>query len=243
MSIFDALILTFIFSLTSYLQRSLLLRALNVSGKSGVFRHDKNLKILDTNIIIDGRIANFCETGFVDGTLIVPRFILRELQQLADSPHKSERGRRGLDVITKMRKSSKVKILVDTREFPKIEKVDEKLVELSRLLGAKLLTSDFNLSKVAQFQGVEILNIHELASSLKTFILPGEIVIVTVVKRGKEDEQGVAYFEDGTMVVIDKGARFINKEVEIEITNVLQTPTGRMIFAKITNQRRNYEES
>ena len=202
-------------------------------GGYNSFRHTRKLKILDTSVIIDGRIVAFCEVGFMDGTLIVPRFILRELQRVADSSDKKERGRRGLDIITKLSKSSKVKVVVDTREFPEIEKVDDKLVELGRITKAKLLTTDFNLGKVAQIQGVDVLNIHELATALKIEILPGEGIIVNVIKKGKGDKQGVAYFDDGTMIVIDKGENFIGKDVEVEITSTLQTDVGRMIFAKV----------
>ena len=202
-------------------------------GGYNSFRHTRVLKILDTSVIIDGRIVDFCEAGFMDGTLIVPRFILRELQRVADSPNKKERGRRGLDVITNLSKSNKVKVIVDTREFSKIEKVDDKLVELGRITKAKLLTTDFNLSKVAQIQGVEVLNIHEVANALKIEILPGEGVIVNVIKKGKGDKQGIAYFDDGTMIVIDKGEGFIGKDVEVEITSTLQTDVGHMIFAKV----------
>ena len=225
-------VLILIFLLFAYLHVVRIVRnSRGLTSRSGI------LKILDTSVIIDGRIATFCEAGFMDGTLIVPRFVLRELQQVADSPNKRERGRRGLDVITRLSKSNKVRVVVDHRNFPKIQKVDDKLVELGRITKAKLLTTDFNLSKVAEFQGVEVLNIHELAASLKTFILPGEGIAITIVKRGKEEDQGIAYLDDGTMVVVDKGSQFMDKEVVVEITNVLQTKIGRMVFACIKSTK------
>jgi uncharacterized protein YacL len=195
---------------------------------------EENLKILDTSVIIDGRIADVCEAGFIEGTFIVPQFILQELQYIADSPDsaKRARGRRGLDVLHKVQKMSNVTVRIVEEDFPKIREVDAKLVALGKLMNAKIITNDFNLNKVAQLQGVSVLNINELANSLKPVVLPGETMRVFVLKEGKEYNQGVAYLDDGTMVVVENGRKSLGKTIDVTVTSVLQTTAGRMIFSK-----------
>jgi uncharacterized protein YacL len=191
-------------------------------------------KVLDTSVIIDGRIADICETGFLEGTLVVPQFVLRELQQVADSSDslKRNRGRRGLDILQKMQKMAGVAVQIVETDFPEIREVDLKLIELARKLGGKIVTNDFNLNKVAQLRGVPVLNINELANSLKPVVLPGEIMKVFILKEGKEYNQGVAYLDDGTMVVVDNARRMISKTIDIVVTSVLQTTAGKMIFGR-----------
>ncbi len=206
----------------------------------GVFRmlrgkgFEENLKILDTSVIIDGRIADISEAGFLEGVFVVPQFILQELQYIADSqdPIKRARGRRGLDVLHKIQKMTNITVKIVEEDFPKIKEVDSKLVALGQLLNAKIITNDFNLNKVAQLQGVSVLNINELANSLKPVVLPGETMRVFVLKEGKEYNQGVAYLDDGTMVVVENGRKAMGKNTEVAVTSVLQTTAGRMIFAK-----------
>ena len=191
-------------------------------------------KILDTNVIIDGRIADICETGFVEGILVVPQFVLRELQYIADSTDslKRNRGRRGLDVLARLQKRPELTILVSDRDFPLVREVDAKLVALARETGARIVTNDYNLNKVAEVSGVAVLNINQLANALKPVALPGELMRVSVIKEGKEANQGVAYLEDGTMVVVDNARRFIGKNLEVTVTSAIQTTAGRMIFAQ-----------
>ena len=191
-------------------------------------------KILDTNVIIDGRIADICETGFVEGILVVPQFVLRELQYIADSTDslKRNRGRRGLDVLARMQKRPDLTILVSDRDFPLVREVDAKLVALARETGARIVTNDYNLNKVAEVSGVTVLNINQLANALKPVALPGELMRVNDIKEGKEANQGVAYLEDGTMVVVDNARRFIGKILEVTVTSAIQTTAGRMIFAQ-----------
>jgi uncharacterized protein YacL len=191
-------------------------------------------KILDTNVIIDGRIADICETGFVEGLLVIPQFVLRELQYIADSTDslKRNRGRRGLDVLARMQKRPDPAIEVSDRDFPLIREVDAKLVALARETGAMIVTNDFNLNKVAEVSGVAVLNINQLANALKPAALPGELMRVSVIKEGKEANQGVAYLEDGTMVVVDNARRYIGKSLEVTVTSAIQTTAGRMIFAQ-----------
>jgi len=212
-------------------------KGLTISGVLRMFRgqgFEENLKLLDTSVIIDGRIADVCEAGFIEGTFVLPQFILQELQYIADSPDslKRARGRRGLDVLHKLQKMSNVNVRIVDEDFPKIKEVDAKLVALGRLLDAKVITNDFNLNKVAELQGVAVLNIHELANALKPVVLPGETIKVFVIKEGKEHNQGVAYLDDGTMVVIENGRKLIGKNVDVTVTSVLQTTAGRMIFSK-----------
>jgi uncharacterized protein YacL len=194
----------------------------------------RRYKILDTSVIIDGRVADVCETGFVDGTLVIPQFVLKELQLVADSPDslKRNRGRRGLDILQKIQKMPGVEVTISDLDFPEIREVDLKLIELARTLPGKIVTNDFNLNKVAQLRGVEVLNVNELANSLKPVVLPGEVMKVFILKEGKEYNQGVAYLDDGTMVVVDNARRLISKTVEIVVTSVLQTTAGKMIFGR-----------
>jgi uncharacterized protein YacL len=191
-------------------------------------------KILDTSVIIDGRIADICETGFLDGTLVVPQFVLRELQQVADSSDslKRNRGRRGLDILQRVQKMTHVQVQIVETDFPEVREVDLKLIELAKRLSAKIVTNDFNLNKVAQLRGVAVLNINELANSLKPVVLPGEVLRVFVLKEGKEAGQGVAYLDDGTMVVVDQGKRALGRTIEVTVTSVLQTTAGKMIFCR-----------
>ncbi|MDR3271013.1 MAG: PIN/TRAM domain-containing protein [Peptococcaceae bacterium] len=194
----------------------------------------KNYKVLDTSVIIDGRIADIVQTGFIEGTLLIPGFVLEELRHIADSSDllKRNRGRRGLDILNQMSKETLVNIEVYEQDFEDIVEVDSKLVRLGQVLGAPLLTNDYNLNKVAELQGVQVLNINELANAVKPVVLPGEEIYVQVVKEGKEQGQGVAYLDDGTMIVVDNGRRYIGQHITVLVTSVLQTAAGRMIFAK-----------
>ena len=196
---------------------------------------DENLKILDTSVIIDGRIADVCETEFLDGTLIIPQFILQELQHIADSSDslKRARGRRGLDILHRIQKMGHMEVRIVDDDFPKIREVDSKLIALAKRMGAKVITNDFNLNKVAELQGVTVLNINDLSNAVKPVALPGETMRVFVLKEGKEPGQGVAYLDDGTMIVVENGRRFISKNVEVSVTSVLQTAAGRMIFTRL----------
>jgi len=203
----------------------------------GLFRAagpQRRYKILDTSVIIDGRIADVCETGFIDGTLVVPQFVLKELQLVADSADsmKRNRGRRGLDILQRIQKMSSVGVAISDMDFPDIREVDLKLIELARALQGKIVTNDFNLNKVAQLRGVDVLNVNELANSLKPVVLPGELMKVFILKEGKEYNQGVAYLDDGTMVVVDNARKMISKTIDIVVTSVLQTTAGKMIFGR-----------
>jgi uncharacterized protein YacL len=195
----------------------------------------RNLKILDTSAIIDGRIADVVETGFLEGTLLVPEFVLRELQIVADSSDSSrrQRGRRGLDILQKMQANPVLAVQIIEDDFPKLREVDLKLIELAKKMGAPIVTNDFNLSKVAQLHHVRALNLNDLANSLKPLVLPGEKMNIVVLKEGKEYNQGVGYLDDGTMVVVDHARRMIGRAVEITVTSVLQTASGKMIFGKL----------
>jgi uncharacterized protein YacL len=197
-------------------------------------RPAKRYRILDTSVIIDGRIVDVAETGFLDGTLVVPQFVLKELQYVADSSDtlKRNRGRRGLDILQAIQKMAGVEVIISDVDFPSVKEVDLKLIELARVMAGKIVTNDFNLNKVAQLRGVEVLNINELANALKPVVLPGEVMTVCIVKEGKEATQGVAYLDDGTMVVVDNARRSIGRTVEIVVTSVLQTTAGRMIFGR-----------
>ncbi|KQC09822.1 MAG: twitching motility protein PilT [Smithella sp. SDB] len=192
-------------------------------------------RVLDTSVIIEGRIADICDSGFIEGDLIVPRFVLNELQFLADSSDsmKRLRGRRGLDVLNHMQKSSNINIEIVEQDFPKIKGVDGKLVALAKQLNAKLLTNDYNLNKVAQLQGVRVLNINELANAMKPVVLPGEQMTVKIIREGKETGQGVGYLDDGTMIIVDSGQKMLNMNVDVVVTSVLQTTAGRMIFSEL----------
>jgi len=190
--------------------------------------------ILDTSVIIDGRVADIAETGFLSGTLIIPQFVLRELQQVADSADatKRNRGRRGLDILQRLQKKTYLDVEISEIDFPNVREVDMKLIELAKQLNGKIVTNDFNLNKVARLRDVKVLNINELANALKPVVLPGETMKVLVLKEGKEYNQGVAYLDDGTMVVIDNARRMIGKTIDISVTSVLQTTAGKMIFGR-----------
>ena len=195
---------------------------------------EKAYKLLDTSVIIDGRIADICDTGFIEGTLLIPVFVLEELQHIADSSDvlKRTRGRRGLDILQRIRQSTKVKVEITNVDFDDIAEVDSKLVRLGQQVGGKIITNDYNLNKVAQLRGVEVLNINELSNAVKPVVIPGETMHVTIVKAGKEPGQGVAYLDDGTMIVVENGYHHMNESITVEVTSALQTAAGRMIFAK-----------
>ena len=190
--------------------------------------------VVDTSVIIDGRIAEVCETGFLEGTLVVPQFVLQELQYIADAgdPIKRARGKRGLDVLKQIQTNRKTTVEITDRDFPEIREVDSKLVALAKELSGKIITNDANLHKVAELHGVRVLNLNKLATAMKPVVLPGEVLNILVLKEGKEHGQGVGYLEDGTMVVIDNGREFVGKAIDVNITSVLQTTGGRMIFSK-----------
>ena len=193
-----------------------------------------NYKILDTNVIIDGRISDICKTGFLEGKLLIPVFVLEELQHIADSADslRRVRGRRGLDVLQKIQDESPLEVEVMNIDFEDIHEVDSKLVRLAQKVGGKIITNDFNLNKVAQLRGVEVLNINDLSNAVKAVVIPGETMKVQVVRDGKEPGQGVAYLDDGTMIVIENGHRYLSRTISVEVTSALQTSAGRMIFAK-----------
>ncbi|AJS60304.1 PIN/TRAM domain-containing protein [Paenibacillus sp. IHBB 10380] len=191
-------------------------------------------KILDTSVIIDGRIADICKTGFIEGTIVIPRFVLEELQHIADSSDllKRNRGRRGLDILNKIQKELDIRVMIYEGDFEDISEVDSKLVKLAKVLQGKVVTNDFNLNKVCELQSVSVLNINDLANAVKPVVLPGEEIMVQVIKDGKEHGQGVAYLDDGTMIVVEGGREYIGMIMEVLVTSVLQTSAGRMIFAK-----------
>ena len=220
---------------------------LNLGAMGGVFGPETDIrhthKILDTSVIIDGRIADIADTGFLDGVLVIPQFVLQELQMVADSADsmKRNRGRRGLDVLQRIQKLTNVKVQVVQEDFPNVKEVDMKLIELAKVYNCKIVTNDFNLNKVAHVRGVEVLNINELANALKPIVLPGELMRVFILKEGKEHSQGVAYLDDGTMVVVDNARRMISKTIEISVTSVLQTTAGKMIFGKYDERAQSVE--
>jgi uncharacterized protein YacL len=215
---------------------------LNLGALGGLFGGEQTAsqtyKILDTSVIIDGRIADIVETGFLDGTLVIPQFVLRELQLVADSADslKRNRGRRGLDILQRIQKASQLRVQIFEDDFPNVPEVDMKLIELAKVYNCKIVTNDFNLNKVAQLHGVEVLNINELANALKPIVLPGEIMRVFILKEGKEYNQGVAYLDDGTMVVVDNAKKMISRTIDIGVTSVLQTTAGKMIFGKFDDR-------
>ncbi len=201
--------------------------------KEGKFA-EEDYKILDTSVIIDGRIADICKTGFLEGTILIPSFVLAELQHIADSSDvlKRNRGRRGLDILNRIQKELQKKVTVYEIDFDDIQEVDSKLVRLAKILKGKVVTNDFNLNKVCELQGVQVLNINDLANAVKPVVLPGEEMRVQVIKDGKESGQGIAYLDDGTMIVVESGKEYIGLNIEVMVTSVLQTSAGRMIFAK-----------
>lgn len=203
-------------------------------------KRGSDIKILDGNSVIDGRVADIVETHFLSGTLVVPRFVLADLHRLADAedPMKRARGRRGLDVLARLQEAKIVPVRILDKDVPEIKEVEGKVVKLAREMGAKIVTTDFNVNKVASLEGVVVLNVNDLSSALKTVVLPGERMSVFVMKEGKEREQGVGYLDDGTMVVVDDGRRSIGKRVEATVTSIHQTSNGRMIFSKAVPERR-----
>ena len=219
---------------------SKLIRSLQGGNLPALFGKDDggslpSYKIVDTSVIIDGRIADVRETGFLDGILVVPSFVLRELQYIADAadPLRRARGRRGLETLQKLKKSPSLKIQFVEEEIPEVRDVDLKLIELARRMRGKLLTNDFNLNKVASIRGVEVLNLNELANALKPVVLPGESMKVSILREGKEPHQGVAYLDDGTMVVVEQARGLIGRSVDVAVTSVLQTTAGKMFFGKL----------
>ena len=212
---------------------------LNLAALGGVFGGEistsrQSFKILDTSVVIDGRIGDLVETGFIEGVLVVPQFVLAELQMVADSSDsmKRNRGRRGLDVLQRIQKMPGLQVQIVEEDFPNVREVDMKLIELAKVYSCKVVTNDFNLNKVAQLHGVEVLNINELANALKPVVLPGELMRVFILKEGKEFNQGVAYLDDGTMVVVDNARKMISKTIDVAVTSVLQTTAGKMIFGR-----------
>ena len=205
----------------------------------------RSAKVLDTSVIIDGRIADIAEAGFIDGMMVVPEFVLRELQIVAESTDgsKRQRGRRGLDMLQRMQSSNNLQVQIVPDDFPSIKEVDLKLLELAKKWEAKVVTNDFNLNKVAHLHRVEVLNINDLANALKPVVLPGEKMNVLILKEGKEYNQGVGYLDDGTMVVVDHARKMIGRAVEISVTSVLQTASGKMIFGKMDENGRSAEPS
>jgi uncharacterized protein YacL len=222
---------------------------IDLSALGGIFSDKtaikRDYKILDTSVIIDGRIADVAETGFLGGTLIIPQFILTELQQVADSPDSSkrQRGRRGLDMLQRLRNNSALDIQIVETDFPAVKEVDLKLIELGKQLEAVIITNDFNLNKVSQLRGVSVLNVNELANALKPVVLPGEAMRVFILKEGKEYNQGVAYLDDGTMVVVDNARRLIGKTADVAVTSVLQTTAGKMIFGRLWEEKEESHEA
>ncbi|MGM9580094.1 MAG: PIN/TRAM domain-containing protein [Anaerovibrio sp.] len=206
----------------------------DVHGVSANYASYVGCKLLDTSVIIDGRIADICRTGFVDGKLLIPVFVLEELQHIADSADalKRVRGRRGLDILQRIRTESGLQVEIINQDFDDITEVDSKLVRLGQQLGGKIITNDYNLNKVSELQGVPVLNINDLSNAVKPVVIPGESMHVTIVKEGKEHGQGVAYLDDGTMIVVENGRYHLNEAIQVEVTSALQTSAGRMIFAK-----------
>jgi len=212
---------------------------LNLAALGDLFNNEAStgvaLKLLDTSAIIDGRIADMADTGFLDGTLAVPEFVLHELQMVADSSDgsKRQRGRRGLDILQRMQSNPQLTVEIIEEDYPQIKEVDLKLIELAKKLRAKIVTNDFNLNKVAHVHKVPVLNINDLANSLRPVVLPGERMNIVILKEGKEYNQGVGYLDDGTMVVVDNARRLIGRAIEITVTSVLQTASGKMIFGRV----------
>jgi uncharacterized protein YacL len=202
-------------------------------------RRGADMKVLDTSAIIDGRVVDICETRFLSGSLIVPRFVLGELHHLADSPDalKRARGRRGLDILARLQENPEVPVRILDKDVPEIPDVDGKVVRLAKDMGAKVVTTDFNLNKIASLEGVVCLNVNDLGTALKPVVLPGEAMPIFVMKEGKERDQGIGYLDDGTMVVVEDGRRFIGKRVDVGVTSILQNPSGRMVFGKARGEK------
>jgi uncharacterized protein YacL len=212
-------------------------RLLRGGEPGGAAAREERYVLLDTSVIIDGRIADVAQTGFITGTLLVPRFVLNELQHIADSSDvlRRNRGRRGLDILNRLQKDSVTPVRITDMDVQDVREVDDKLIMLARQLSCPVLTNDYNLNRVAELQGVPVLNINELANAVKAVYLPGETMLIKVIQEGKETGQGVAYLDDGTMIVVEDGRRYINQNVNVVVTKVLQTAAGRMIFAKPEN--------
>ncbi len=206
----------------------------SVLGRDGA--HTPSVKILDTSVIIDGRIADVCESGFLEGRMVIPSFVLRELQYIADSqdPLRRARGRKGLEVLQRLKKAASASVVFSEEEIPEVREVDLKLIELARRTHAKLVTNDLNLNRVASLRGIEVLNLNELANAIKPVVLPGESMKVSILREGKEPNQGVAYLDDGTMVVVDNARSLIGRSVEITVTSVIQTTAGKMFFGRLS---------
>ncbi len=236
----DMFLRVFLLTATTYLGLVLGLKKpewLNPADLARFFQEKgepRSVKLLDTSVIIDGRIADLGDTFFMEGALVVPQFILKELQLVADSSDilKRQRGRRGLDVLDRLRKSSRVTVVISDMDFPEVPDVDSKLIEMARRMEAKIVTNDLNLNKIARLQGIAVLNINELANALKPVVLPGEAMRVFILKEGKEKDQGVAYLDDGTMVVVDNSRKMIGQNIDVTVTSVLQTTVGKMIFGR-----------
>ncbi len=235
-SLFSLIFLYVILWITSIKMKELNYLFFNITAQSGLKTgSNKNqFKILDTSAIIDGRIADLCQTGFLEGVLIIPNFVLNELQKIADSPDslRRNRGRRGLDLLNKIQKENYIAIRIFDRDYEELTEVDTKLLRLAKEIEAKVVTNDFNLNKVAELYGVQVLNINDLSNAIKPAVLPGEEMYVRILRDGKESGQGIAYLEDGTMIVVEGGKNFIGIDLEVLVTSVLQTSAGRMIFAK-----------
>ncbi len=233
--IFVLLLMTYVGLLVGTSKGDLLSTAALGNIFSGEKPTRRSAKVLDTSVIIDGRIADIAEAGFIDGMMVVPEFVLRELQTVADSTDasKRQRGRRGLDMLQRMQSNTAINVQIVSDDFPSIREVDLKLLELAKKWEAKVVTNDFNLNKVAHLHHVEVLNINDLANALRPVVLPGEKMNVLILKEGKEFNQGVGYLDDGTMVVVDHARKLIGKMIEISVTSVLQTASGKMIFGKM----------
>lgn len=243
LQIFVLLLMTYVGLLVGASKGDLLNPAALGTIFSGERPARREAKVLDTSVIIDGRIADIAEAGFIDGALIIPEFVLRELQVVADSTDSSkrQRGRRGLDMLQRMQSNAAIRVQIVSDDFPSIREVDLKLLELAKKLDAKVVTNDFNLNKVAHLHHVEVLNINDLANALKPVVLPGERMTIMILKEGKEYNQGVGYLDDGTMVVVDNARKVIGRSVDISVTSVLQTASGKMIFGKMDEFGRNGE--
>ncbi len=222
----------------------LLVRSLVAAVFSGATKTSSS-KIVDTSVLIDGRIAEIAEAGFIEGPLLIPQFVLRELQQVADSADGSKRirGRRGLDILLRLQKMPQLTVRILEEDFPNIREVDLKLLELAKDYRCKVMTNDFNLNKVAQVRGVEVLNINALANAVRPVVLPGEVMRVAILRDGKEPGQGVAYLEDGTMVVVENGRKMVSRTVDVTVTSVLQTDAGKMIFGRYDDRIRVVREA
>lgn len=209
----------------------------HLTGREASIR-ENGYKILDTSVIIDGRVAEICETNFIEGVLVIPQFVLTEVQQIADSASstKRARGKRGLDIVNRLQNQELIPVQIVDRDFPGVSEVDSKLLHLAKSMEAKIVTNDYNLKKVAKIQNIKVLNINELATALKPILLPGESLRINILKEGENPNQGVAYLEDGTMVVVEGGKKYIGKETEVTVTSVLQTTTGKMIFTEVKEE-------